>query len=164
MTTEETKYPTIKPTINNVLLFFRNLDTNSNKNVTTKAPIIAKKEIENFSLKDVIPKALITKIPIATPKVEPEEIPNTEGPAKGFLNKVCINNPATEIPAPAIIAVIVLGILSLKIISVSELKGTNTEPNIIPKKDNPSNRISSPIIFLEIVTKPDSNSKPRKSL
>jgi len=48
-------------------------------------------------------------------------------------------------------AVIVLGILSLKIISLSILKGTKTDPNNIPRKDNPSNRINSAIIFFEIV-------------
>ena len=134
-----------------MLLFFKNLETKSNKKVTAKAPRIAKREIENFSLKEEIPKVLITKIPKATPKVEPEEIPNTEGPARGFLKRVCINKPAADIPAPAIIAVIVLGILSLKIISLSASKETKTEPKATPKKDNPSNRISNPIIFFEIV-------------
>ena len=38
------------------------------------------------------------KITSATPKLAPELIPKTKGPAKGFLKSVCINNP--EIPKP----------------------------------------------------------------
>ena len=85
----------------------------SNKNVTANAPKIAKIEIVIFSEKIVIPSVFNTKIPNATPSVEPEEIPKTEGPANGFLNKVCINNPDKAIPAPHKIAVTVLGILNL---------------------------------------------------
>ena len=91
----------------------------SNKNVTTNAPKIAKTETVIFSDKIVISNAFNTNIPKATPNVEPEEIPKTDGPANGFLNKVCINNPDKAIPAPHKIAVIVLGALNLKILSPS---------------------------------------------
>ena len=57
---------------------------------------------------------------MATPKLAPEEIPNTKGPAKGFLNKVCINKPQIDKPEPTKTAVIAFGILKL-IIIVSQL-------------------------------------------
>ena len=38
---------------------------------------------------------------ITTPRDAPELIPRTDGPANGFLNNVCISNPAKLIPAPA---------------------------------------------------------------
>ena len=50
-----------------------------------------------------------TNINRATPKLAPELIPNTEGPASGFRNKVCICNPPTDKPAPTRIAVMALG-------------------------------------------------------
>ncbi len=45
----------------------------------------------------------------ATPKPAPALTPNTSGPARGFLNRVCINKPETDRAAPAITAVIALG-------------------------------------------------------
>ena len=47
----------------------------------------------------------------AAPKLAPELIPSTNGPAKGFLNKVCIKSPLKDNPAPTNIAVKALGIL-----------------------------------------------------
>ncbi len=51
---------------------------------------------------------------MATIKLAPDDTPNTDGPAKGFLNRVCINKPESESAAPAKIAVHVLGILDSK--------------------------------------------------
>ncbi len=45
----------------------------------------------------------------ATPKLAPELKPKTYGPARGFLNKVCINNPLIDKPMPTKIATIALG-------------------------------------------------------
>ena len=45
----------------------------------------------------------------ATPKLAPDEIPKTEGPANGFLKKVCNNNPLTANAAPEKTAVIACG-------------------------------------------------------
>ena len=45
-----------------------------------------------------------SKIIRATPKLAPELIPRTNGPANGFLNRVCINRPLTASPAPTPIA------------------------------------------------------------
>ena len=53
------------------------------------------------------------KITKATPKLDPELKPKTYGPANGFLNKVCINNPDIESPIPTKIAVIAFGNLKL---------------------------------------------------
>ena len=47
----------------------------------------------------------------ATPKLAPELIPSTNGPANGFLNNVCINNPLIDNPEPTKTAVIAFGIL-----------------------------------------------------
>ena len=49
------------------------------------------------------------KIIKATPKLAPDVIPNTKGPANGFLNKVCINNPEIPSPEPTKIDVTALG-------------------------------------------------------
>ena len=45
----------------------------------------------------------------ATPRLAPELIPSTNGPASGLRNRVCICNPLTESAAPASIAVNALG-------------------------------------------------------
>lgn len=45
----------------------------------------------------------------ATPRLAPEDIPNTKGPASGFLNNVCINKPLIANPDPTSIAVIAFG-------------------------------------------------------
>jgi len=45
----------------------------------------------------------------ATPKLEPELNPKTKGPANGFLNSVCINNPETDKPIPTKMEVIAFG-------------------------------------------------------
>ena len=55
-------------------------------------------------------------IKMATPRLAPELIPNTKGPASGFLNKVCINSPLIDSPAPTSIAVNDFGNRKLRII------------------------------------------------
>lgn len=45
----------------------------------------------------------------AAPKLAPELIPSTYGPAKGFLNSVCISSPLSDSPPPTIIVVIAFG-------------------------------------------------------
>ena len=56
------------------------------------------------------------KINSATPKLAPEEIPSTKGPANGFLKSVCMSSPQIERPEPTKIAVIALGTLKSKTI------------------------------------------------
>ncbi len=46
---------------------------------------------------------------MATPKLAPELIPNTNGPARGFLKSVCMSNPLIDNPEPTIIAVTAFG-------------------------------------------------------
>jgi hypothetical protein len=48
-------------------------------------------------------------VSIATPNPAPALTPNTSGPASGFLNSVCMSNPATDKDAPARIEVSALG-------------------------------------------------------
>lgn len=95
------------------------------------------------------PKTEEPKIKIATPKLAPEEIPKTKGPASGFLNKVCINKPQIDKPEPTKIAVTAFGNLKFRIIIVQlsfvgkfpvsvfkiSLKGIETEPKLIFAKN-----------------------------
>ena len=90
---------------------------------TKKAPKLAaigKDQLEIEAESKNPPNAEDPKIKNATPKLAPDEIPNTKGPAKGFLNKVCINNPQIDKPEPTKIAVIAFGNLKFKIM-VSQL-------------------------------------------
>ena len=50
----------------------------------------------------MLPDSKTTK---ATPRLAPELIPKTEGPAKGLRKTVCICKPLTAKPAPATKAV-----------------------------------------------------------
>jgi hypothetical protein len=84
------------------------------------------------------------KITRATPKLAPELMPKTKGPAKGFLKRVCINKPEIPKPEPTKIAVTAFGSLTLLII-MSQVefsmfpkrlpktlfKGILTEPKLI---------------------------------
>lgn len=87
---------------------------------------------------------------IATPRLEPVEIPNIDGPARGLLNVVCNSRPATERPAPASIAVQAIGSrVSITIIRhvsfstvipvnefMTSLNGILTEPKIKHEGNN----------------------------
>lgn len=125
---------------------------------TKNAPVlaaIARAQLEKATVKKTPPNNPEPKINKATPKLAPEEIPNTKGPAKGFLNKVCINKPHIDKPEPTIIAVIALGKRKFKIIvcqlslvaipPVSEckisLKGIDTEPKLMFKNKKINNNI-----------------------
>ena len=46
----------------------------------------------------------------AAPKLAPELIPKTKGPANGFLNNVCIKRPLKDNPAPTNMEVNAFGI------------------------------------------------------
>ncbi len=98
---------------------------------TNKAPKLAAIGRDQFDIDDDSknpPKTEEPKIKTATPKLDPEEIPKTNGPASGFLNKVCINRPATDNPEPTKIAVMAFGNLKLRMI-VSQLSFETTPPN-----------------------------------
>ena len=102
---------------------------------TKKAPKLAaigSDKLERVLVSKTPPKIEDPKIKIATPKLAPEEMPKTKGPAKGFLNKVCINKPQTDKPEPTKIAVIALGTLKL-IMIVSQLSLLMSPPKRILK-------------------------------
>ena len=88
----------------------------------------------------ILPDNKTTK---ATPKLAPELIPNTEGPANGLRNTVCICKPLTANPAPATMAVNACGTRDFQMIFCQmtdspssipqrifqmERKGISTEP------------------------------------
>lgn len=98
--------------INIDIVFLTLLATNITAESTNKEPKLA--AIAN----PILENAIEAKIPEnaeklntkkATPKLAPELIPNTNGPANGFLKRVCINKPHIDKPDPTSIAVIALG-------------------------------------------------------
>ncbi len=82
-----------------------------------KLEAIAKAQFDVEYDNKLPPNKELPKIKKATPKLAPEEIPRTKGPAKGFLNKVCIINPLILNPEPTKIAVIAFGNLKLSMIN-----------------------------------------------
>jgi len=123
------------------------LETAKTANKTKKLPKLAAITILHFDMSTEAnkppnnPEPKMTK---ATPRLAPELIPNTKGPAKGFLNKVCINKPEIPKPEPTKIAVIALGNLNSVIITCQVVfsivpkrlpkmlfKGIFTEPRLI---------------------------------
>ena len=98
------------------------------------------------------PKILEPRINKATPKLAPDEIPSTKGPANGFLNKVCIQSPLIDNPEPTKIAVRALGKRKLRTIT-SQLDLAPVPPVRISKiSDNGMD--TEPILIL--------NSKSRR--
>ncbi len=87
-------------------------ETNKTAKSTRKLPKLAAitilhLEISNeVNIPPKIPEPNMTK---ATPRLAPELIPNTKGPARGFLKRVCINSPEIPKPDPTKIAVKALG-------------------------------------------------------
>ena len=114
------------------LTLFAAIITADNTKNDPKLAAIAIAQLEKEMDKKIPPNKEEPKINNATPKLAPEEIPKTNGPANGFLNKVCINNPLMDNPEPTIIAVIAFGILKSKII-VCQLSFTVSSPIIIKK-------------------------------
>lgn len=129
---------------------------------TKKAPKLAATGNDQLAIvlvKKKLPNTDEPKIKSATPKLAPEEIPKTKGPANGFLNKVCINNPEIDNPDPTKIAVIALGIRKLnKIISqlsfdvalpIKKLAisfvGMETEPKLIFIKNKTTSKADKSI-------------------
>lgn len=125
---------------------------------TKKQPKVAAMgidQIENELLIKNPPKRVDPKINKATPKLAPEEIPKTKGPANGFLNKVCINKPAIDNPEPTKMAVIAFGnrncktmvcqlsldtAFPVKVLKIS-LKGIEIEPKLTFTKNKTTNRV-----------------------
>ena len=86
------------PTINNITAERTIADKPSNSAITINAPIIAPRSTAILPHKPITEP--INSITTATPKLEPVEIPNIDGPANGLSKVVCINKPATDSDIP----------------------------------------------------------------
>ena len=103
---EPAKYAIIKPMIIKVVMFFmRELNASITKRTTTApmkaarlTPIVDHQPNDDTAAPEIAPVRSIT---IPTPKLAPLLIPSMEGSARGFLNSVCINKPATARAEPA---------------------------------------------------------------
>ena len=113
--------------------FFNHMENSSNTAIIailpTKDPInIAIYPPHEYPAADTDPpRNNITK---ATPKLDPEVIPNMEGPANGFLNAVCNIRPDTVRAPPANIAVIAWGNRLPMIINLNGPSGSSPLNNI----------------------------------
>ena len=86
--------------ISKVRLFFSNFDSITSKNKTTNEPISEPITTDKAALKP--PKTLENKnVTKAAPRLEADEIPSTDGPAKGFAKTVCMISPLTAKAEPA---------------------------------------------------------------
>ncbi len=106
--------PNINPIMSIAIVSLILEDTITTINKTKKLPKLAATTKLHLEIKKAVNRPPINEDPIiinATPKLAPEVIPNTKGPAKGFLNNVCINNPEIPKPEPTSTAVKALGSL-----------------------------------------------------
>lgn len=104
--------PNMRPIISIAIVSLTLVDTIITANNTKKLPKLAAITKLHFEIKNVAINPLKTDAPIitnATPKLAPEVIPSTKGPAKGFLNNVCMSNPEIPNPEPTNIAVMAFG-------------------------------------------------------
>lgn len=140
--------PNIRPIIRIAIVSLTLTDTIITANKTITLPKLAAIINPHFDVKNeetAIPVKVLPNINKATPSVAPELMPNTNGPANGFLNKVCIINPETPSPLPTIIAVKAFGNrysiticlhdsfsteAPIKLLKVSN-QGIKTEPKLI---------------------------------
>lgn len=87
-------------------------DTTRTASNTKKLPRLAAITTLHLEINNDVktpPKKPEPNITNATPKLAPELIPKTKGPAKGFLKRVCINKPEIPSPEPTNMAVNALG-------------------------------------------------------
>lgn len=159
LTTAAVMLPNINPMMRMAIVSLTLLETANTANNTKKLPRLAAITMLHFDIKYVAktpPNNPEPKIIIATPKLAPELIPSTNGPAKGFLNKVCINKPEMPNPDPTSIAVIAFGSRKSLIIicqvsfsnvpnnpSITLPKGMLMEPRQIFTKKHNNNTINS---------------------
>ncbi len=150
------------------MVFLIFLAASMTANNTINEPILAASAnpiLENANPTRLPEKVETPNTKIATPKLAPELIPNTNGPAKGFLNKVCINRPQIDNPEPTNIAVMAFGNLYCKIIycqfssavllpvsvCIIDFNGMSTEPKLRFIKINNSNNNPKRMNFNEYV-------------
>ena len=153
LTIADVALPNIIPIIKRVIISFILKETNRIINKIIAEPIqaaITIIQLPAYPMEIPVNKPAKPNTMMATPKLAPALIPRTKGPARGFLNMVCICNPLTDNADPANIAVITLGILifhiidshslvePLKIVLTISENGIFTDPNIISstKKHN----------------------------
>lgn len=145
--------PNINPMIKMEVVFlilFAVIMTAINTNAAPELEAITNPQLESATVAKIPPKIPDPNIKKATPKLAPDDIPKTKGPANGFLNNVCINKPLIPKPEPTRIAVSALGSLNWRIITsqlgfellppikiskVSE-KGMDTDPILKLIKNN----------------------------
>ena len=111
-TTADVTLPNIKPIIKMVMVSLTLKVTDNTASNTKKLPraeAITKLQDPNKKPPNVPPKTPAPNINKATPKLAPLLNPKTKGPAKGFLNNVCMISPETAKPPPAKIAVSAFG-------------------------------------------------------
>lgn len=142
------KLPNINPIIRIDMVFLMFFATSITIANTKNAPKLAAKAILKFEIDKAAEAPTKAEVPNsnnATPKLAPELTPNTNGPASGFLNRVCINKPQMERPEPTKMAVIDLGSRKFKIIFCQDsfkvsfpntiliisITGMSTEPKLI---------------------------------
>ena len=142
------------------LTFFAAIITADKTKKAPKLAAIGVAQLEKENDKKSPPNRLEPKINSATPKLAPEEIPNTKGPANGFLNNVCINKPQIDKPEPTKMAVIAFGNRKFKII-VCQLSLSVSSPNRIEKTSLKGIRTEPKLIFTsrKTISKTDNNIK-----
>lgn len=104
--------PNIKPMINRAMVSLTLEETPITRNSTKQLPKLEAMAKEMLFIIDSDTKLYKMEAPIirmATPKLAPELIPRTKGPANGFLNRVCIKRPLSAKPPPTSIAVMAFG-------------------------------------------------------
>ena len=99
------------------------------------------------------PKTPEPKMITATPRLAPDEIPRTNGPAKGFLNSVCMSRPEIPKPEPTRMAVIALGNLKSEIM-ISQV-GLSEDPKRLLKTSCIGIEIEPRLMFIikQVITK-----------
>ena len=101
--------PNIIPKISMVIISRMRIDTATISSKISMEPINAARTTPICPNQNPKPIADEPSTAIATPKLAPELMPSTYGPANGFLKMVCICRPLTANAEPARIAVITLG-------------------------------------------------------
>jgi len=114
---------------------------------TKKLPTLAARARDMSPRKERVASPVAREVPIrsrAAPKLAPELMPRTKGPARGLRNRVCINNPLKESPPPTRMAVRAFGIRyshmiydqvspdpPFKRMETTWSKGMSTEPELM---------------------------------
>ena len=141
----------IKPINKSITLLFTFFEIANIKVVTKRLPAIAETTINALPIKksENKYKEVFAKILMATINEAPELIPNTYGPAKGFLKIICKIKPAAESAQPAIMAVMVLGKRICQKIKLFDEKSDIFRLSLPPKNKLKKPAIKSKLINVE---------------